>query len=95
MSSLSAASGRDGANSRVARGTDSVDGNVRATLGPAPGPQLVRSCTLSTRALARCSRGNDRYASASTIVCQETSESLWPGSWGVSCEPLTRMTEDR
>ncbi len=48
---------------RFARGTDSVDGNVRATLGPAPGPQLVGSRTLSTRALARCSRGNDRYAS--------------------------------
>ena len=38
MSSLSAASGRDGAHSRIARRTDSVDGNVRAAPGPAPGP---------------------------------------------------------
>ena len=50
MSSPPAASGRDGAHSRVARGTDPVDGNVRTTLALRLGSRLVRSRTSSVRA---------------------------------------------
>ena len=56
------------------RSTDSVDGNVWTTLVLRLSSQFMRSCTLLVRILMRCSRGNDRYASASTSASSSTRE---------------------
>ena len=52
--------------------TESVDGNACTTLARRLSSQFMRSWMLLVRILTRCSRGNERCASASTSASSST-----------------------